>query len=160
MKRTHYCLIALLLSAATGIAAAQAPAPRPVAPSRVLPVDRIVAVVNDEVITQADLNERIALVSGQLQRQGGQLPTQDVLRTQILERMINDLLQVQLAKETGIKVDDTMLERTIDRIAQENNLSRSDFRVALERDGIRYTKFREDIRNEILLARRREREVE
>jgi peptidyl-prolyl cis-trans isomerase SurA len=83
-----------------------------------------------------------------------------VLTQQILERMINDLLQVQLAKETGIKVDDTTLDKTIDRIAQENNLSRSDFRAALERDGIKFPKFREDIRNEILLARLREREVE
>ena len=128
--------------------------------SRVAPVDRIVAVVNDEVITNNDLSERVGLVTKQLQRQGGQMPTTDVLSRQILERMINDLLQVQLAKETGIKVDDATLDRTIERIAQENNLSMTDFRAALERDGVRYTKFREDIRNEILLARLREREVE
>jgi peptidyl-prolyl cis-trans isomerase SurA len=134
--------------------------PRGVTPSRITPVDRIVAVVNDEVITSNDLTERVALVSRQLQRQGGQLPPADVLSKQILERMINDLILVQLAKETGVKVDDATLERTIDRIAQENNLSRSDFRVALERDGIGYTRFREDIRSEILLARLREREVE
>ena len=128
--------------------------------SRVIPVDRIVAVVNNEVITQNDLNERVGLVVRQLQRQGGQLPPSDVLSRQILERLINDLLQVQLAKETGLKVDDTTLDRTIERIAQENNLSMTDFRVALERDGIKYPRFREDIRNEILLARLREREVE
>ena len=160
MKPFPLRLFAAALALSCGAALAQAPAARPVAPSRVAPVDRIVAVVNDEVITQNDLNERVALVAGQLQKQGGQLPPQDVLTRQILERMINDLLQVQLAKETGIKVDDAMLEKTIDRIAQENNLSRSDFRVALERDGIRYSKFRDDIRNEILLARLREREVE
>ena len=128
--------------------------------SRVIPVDRIVAVVNNEVITQNDLNERVGLVVRQLQRQGGQLPPSDVLSRQILERLINDLLQVQLAKETGIKVDDTTLDRTIERIAQENNLSMTEFRGALERDGIKYPRFREDIRNEILLARLREREVE
>jgi peptidyl-prolyl cis-trans isomerase SurA len=164
MKHTLFSVLGI---AAATAAWAQAPAPPApstpatrVAPSRVVPVDRIVAVVNDEVITQNDLNERVDLVARQLQRQGGQLPPSDVLRNQILERMINDLLQVQLAKETGIKVDDTTLERTIDRIAQENNLSRGDFRIALERDGIRYPKFREDIRSEILLARLREREVE
>jgi peptidyl-prolyl cis-trans isomerase SurA len=149
----------LLIAAGAVPALAQAPAAR-VAPSRVTPVDRIVAVVNDEVITQNDLNDRVNLITRQLQKQGGQIPPSDVLTRQILERMINDLLQVQLAKETGIKVDDATLERTIDRIAQENNLSRSDFRVALERDGIAYPRFREDIRNEILLARLREREVE
>src|SRR5258706_5681755 len=74
--------------------------------------------------------------------------------------MINDLLQVQLAKETGIKVDDASLDRTIERIAQENNLAMPDFRTALEKDGVKYPRFREDIRNEILLARLREREVE
>ncbi|MGZ5061348.1 MAG: peptidylprolyl isomerase [Usitatibacter sp.] len=129
-------------------------------PSRIVPVDRIVAVVNDEVITQNDLTERVTLVVKQLQRQGGELPSSDVLSRQILERMINDLLQVQLAKENGIKVDDATLDRTIDRIAAENNLSNADFRAALDKDGVRYPRFREDIRNEILLARLREREVE
>jgi peptidyl-prolyl cis-trans isomerase SurA len=148
------------LASTTPASVAATMTPRGVAPSRVQPVDRIVAVVNDEVITSNDLTERVGLVTRQLQRQGGQLPPSDVLNKQILERMINDLILVQLAKETGIKVDDATLERTIDRIAQENNLSRTDFRLALERDGIGYQRFREDIRSEILLARLREREVE
>ena len=130
------------------------------APSKVIPVDRIVAVVNDEVITANDLNERVSLVVKQLQRQGGQLPSADVLQRQILERMINDLVQVQMGKENGIKVDDLTLERAIERIAQENNMTIIQFRQALEKDGIRYQRFREDIRNEVLLARLREREVE
>jgi peptidyl-prolyl cis-trans isomerase SurA len=155
-------LLALLGAAALG---APAQAPRldtrlSPTPSRIVAVDRIVAVVNDEVITQNDLGERVNLVVRQLQRQGGQLPSSDVLSRQILERMINDMLQVQLAKETGIKVDDTALDRTIERIAQENTLSMADFRAALERDGIKYARFREDIRNEMMLARLREREVE
>jgi len=129
-------------------------------PSRVVPVDRIVAVVNDEVITQNDLHERVALVVSQIQRQGGQLPSVDVLNRQILERMINDLVQTQVAKESGIKVDDATLDRTIERIAQENQMALPQFRQALERDGIRFPRFREDIRNEIMLARLREREVE
>jgi peptidyl-prolyl cis-trans isomerase SurA len=125
-----------------------------------VPVDRIVAVVNDEVITQNDLNERVSLVVRQLQRQGGQLPPADALSSQILERMINDLLQVQLAKETGIKIDDPTLDKTIERIAQENSMPMAEFRAALEKDGIKFPRFREDIRSEILLARLREREVE
>ena len=129
-------------------------------PSRIVQVDRIVAVVNDEVITQNDLAERVNLVVRQLQRQGGQLPPNDVLSRQILDRMINDLLQVQLAKETAIKVDDATLDKTIERIAQENNLGMTEFRAALDKDGVRFPRFREDIRNEILLSRLREREVE
>jgi peptidyl-prolyl cis-trans isomerase SurA len=151
------CLAAVAQSA-TPPAAREAP--RVTTPSRVVPVDRIVAVVNDEVITQNDLNERVMLVVRQFQRQGGQLPPADVLSRQILERMINDLVQVQLAKETGIRVDDAALDRTIERIAQENKLSVRDFRAALERDGMKYPRFREDIRSEILVARLREREVE
>ena len=158
-------VLAALASCLALDAAAQLATPRiernlATTPPRVVPVDRIVAVVNDEVITQNDLNERVNLVVKQFQRQGGQLPPADALSRQILERMINDLLQVQLAKENGIKVDDATLDKTIERIAAENNMQLPDFRAALERDGIRYPRFREDIRNEILLARLREREVE
>ena len=152
-------LLAVVLAAAASLALAQAQRPAAASP-RVVPVDRIVAVVNDEVITQNDLNERVNLVIRQLQRQGNQLPSSDVLSRQILERMITDMLQTQLAKETGIKVDDVTLDRTIERVAQDNNLSMPDFRTALDKDGIKYPRFREDIRNEMVLARLREREVE
>jgi peptidyl-prolyl cis-trans isomerase SurA len=169
MTSTRFLIACLgTLSLATWAQQAPAPAPAPgrldtrlnTTPSRIVPVDRIVAVVNDEVITQNDLTERVSLVVRQLQRQGGQLPPAEALSKQILERMITDLLQVQLAKETGIKVDDPTLDRTIERIAQENNMPVADFRAALEKDGIKYPRFREDIRGEILLARLREREVE
>ena len=165
-------VLAVLAAALLLDASAQAPTSPPppaggrldtrlgTAPSRIVAVDRIVAVVNDEVITQNDLAERVNLVVRQFQRQGGQLPAADALSRQILERMINDLLQVQLAKENGIKVDDNTLDKTIERIAQENSMPLRDFRAALEKDGIRYNRFREDIRSEILLARLREREVE
>src|SRR6185312_9790701 len=158
-------ILSIALGLFTLAASAQAPQPRLetalAAPNtRIVPVDRIVAVVNDEVITQNDLNERVNLVIRQLQRQGGQIPPSDQLSRQILERMINDMVQLQLAKENGVKVDDSTLDKTIERIAQENNLSMTDFRAALDRDGVKYPRFREDIRHEILLARLREREVE
>lgn len=72
-------------------------------PSRIVPVDRIVAVVNDEVITSNELGERVQLVVKQMQRGGGQLPASDVLQRQLLERMVNDRVQVQLAKEKDRK---------------------------------------------------------
>jgi len=129
-------------------------------PSRIVPVDRIVAVVNDDVITQNELNERVATVTRQLQRQGATLPPADALTRQILERMINDRVQLQLARDEGIKVDDLTLDRTIERIAQDNHLSMADFRAALERDGIKYSRFRDDIRDEIVIARLREKDVD
>lgn len=125
-----------------------------------LPVDRIVAVVNEDIITLHELNERKHTVLRQLEKQGTPLPPDDVLSRQVLERMISDMVQVQLAKETGVKVDDIQLDRTLQRIAQDNKLDPTQFRAAVEKDGLSYSAFREDIRNEILLSRLREREVD
>jgi peptidyl-prolyl cis-trans isomerase SurA len=172
-------LNALLLAAALPVAAQVSPtAPSMPAPAaqpaskldtrlsnapanaRVIQVDRIVAVVNDEVITQNDLNERLAVVIGNLQKQGTQLPSQETLTKQLVERMVNDLVQAQLAKETGIKIDDPTLDRTIQRIAEENNLQLPAFRELLEKDGVRWARFREDIRQELMVSKLRERDVE
>ena len=143
--------IALLLG--NGSAMAQAS-------NRVLPVDRIVAVVNSEVITAGELAERVKSVTQRLRQGGTQLPDADLLQRQVLERMIMDRLQLQLAKETALRVDDLQLDRTVARVAENNKMSLSQFRAALERDGIQFDKFREEIRNEILLSRLREREVD
>ena len=124
-------------------------------------IDSVVAVVNDDVITRQELNDRLNVVVRQLQKQGTPLPAQDVLERQILERMITDMLQAQYAKENGVRVDDTQLDLAITRIAQQNNfLSLAEFRVRLEADGIDFKKFREEIRSEIISTRLREREVE
>ena len=123
-------------------------------------VDRIVAVVNSEVITSGELAERVKTVTQQLRQQGTPLPAADLLQKQVLERMIMDRLQLQLAKETGLRVDDLQLDRTVERLAERNKMSLTQFRQALERDGIRFDKFREEIRDEILLSRLREREVD
>ena len=154
---------AVLFSA--GASAQSAPASRldtslPRTGTNIVPVDRIVAVVNDEVITQNDLNDRLGVVVRNLQKQGTSLPPLDTLSKQLLDRMINDLVQLQLAKETGIKVDDAQLDKTMQRIAEENNLKLPEFRQLLEKDGIKWDRFREDIRAEIMNGRLREREVE
>jgi peptidyl-prolyl cis-trans isomerase SurA len=123
-------------------------------------VDRIVAVVNKDVITQRDLNERLNLVVSQLNRQKTPLPPQDVLERQVLERMITDRVQVQFALETGLRVDDLQVDRTVAMIAEQNRMSLADFRRALEREGVPFEKFREDIRQEVMMSRLREREVD
>jgi peptidyl-prolyl cis-trans isomerase SurA len=133
---------------------------KPPAASKVIPIDRIIAVVNDDVITQNDLSERMTIVKTNLQKQGTQLPPQDTLTKQLLERMINDMVQLQLAKETGIKIDDSQLDKTIQRIAEENNVKLPEFRQLLEKDGVKWNRFREDIRQELMTTRLREREVE
>jgi peptidyl-prolyl cis-trans isomerase SurA len=123
-------------------------------------LDRIVAVVNSEVITQRDLSQRLIQVENQLRQARVPAPPQDVLQRQVLERMITERAQLQFARETGLRVDDLTLDRTIARIAENNKLTLPEFRAALEKDGIPFARFREDIRNEIMLQRLREREVE
>ena len=128
--------------------------------NEVLKMDRIIAVVDQSVITEQELADRIKTVSAQLEKQGTQLPPDNVLEKQILERLIVDSLQLQLAAQTGLKVDDTQLDKTIERIAAQNKLGVEEFKTLLEKDGLSLRKFREDIRNEITIARLREREVD
>ncbi|HXZ96958.1 MAG TPA: peptidylprolyl isomerase [Burkholderiales bacterium] len=127
---------------------------------KVIPLDRIVAVVNDDVITQYELNDHINLVVNQLKKQGTPLPPQEVLQRQLLERLIIDRVQLQYAKETGVRVDDTQLEKTLERIAENNKINLQTMRETLEREGVNFNHFREEIRNEIIMARLREREVD
>lgn len=122
-------------------------------------LDRIIAVVNDEVITRHDLEEKVNLVTKQLANQGTPLPPRPVLEKQLLERMINERAQLQFGKETGVRVDDFQLEKALSRIAQDNAMTLTQFRDALEKDGMSFVKFREDLRAEIILSRIKEREV-
>lgn len=153
-----FLIRSLLLSLClTGWAVAQTaarPAGEPVS------VDRIVAVVNDEVITLYELRARLEAAKAQLQKSGVTLPPKDALEAQMLERMVIDKVQLQLARETGLRVDDAQLEQALQRIAANNKLSPAQFRALLEKDGIAYASFREDIRGEMMIARLREREVE
>ena len=128
--------------------------------SEIVKMDRIVAIVDQVVITEKELADRIKSVTAQLEKQGTELPPPAVLEKQILERMIIDRLQLQFASQTGLRVDDNQLDKTIERIAGQNKLDIPAFKKALLDDGIQYRKFREDIRNEITLARLREREVD
>jgi peptidyl-prolyl cis-trans isomerase SurA len=125
-----------------------------------LVLDRVVAVVNSEVVTRLDLDEQVKVATQQLKRQGTPLPARDVLERQLLERLVTAKVLAQTAKETGLRVDDTQLQRSIERIAQENKVSPEAFRKMLEADGIDFNRFREELRNEILIARLKEREVD
>ena len=144
---------------AIGLAAATIALPVHAAP-RAVEVDRIVAVVNSEVITALQLRARIEQAKRQLTRQGVELPPDNVLERQLLERLIVERAQVQLAQETSLRVDDATLERAIERIAGNNKLSVEQLRAALEKDGVAWNRFRDEIRTEILLTRLREREVD
>jgi peptidyl-prolyl cis-trans isomerase SurA len=152
-------LLSLVVALGCTLPAFSQPAPGQ-KPRPIVVLDRIVAVVNDEVITRNNLDERVNLAFSQLRRQGTPLPPREVLEKQILDRMISDRVQLQFAKETGLRVDDADLDRAIARIAEDNKLTLSELRMALDKDGVPFSKFREDIRNEIITVRLREREVD
>ncbi|WP_153129818.1 peptidylprolyl isomerase [Dechloromonas hortensis] len=122
--------------------------------------DHIVAVVGDEVVTYYELRSRLESALKQLEKQGTPLPAQDVLERQMLERVIMDRVQLQYARETGLRVDDIQLDQAIGRIAANNKMTPQQFRQTLEKDGIKYAKFREEIRTEMTMVRLREREVD
>ncbi len=128
-------------------------------PRAIVTVDRIIAVVNDEIITQKELAARVDFALRQLRQQGTPPPPRDVIERQLLERLIGDRVQMQHARNIGMRVDDAELDKALERIATDNKLSLAQMRGTLERDGVPFEKFREDIRSEITLARLREREV-
>jgi peptidyl-prolyl cis-trans isomerase SurA len=123
-------------------------------------IDRVVAIVNSEAITASELQRRERQFVQNLRRQGVELPEASVLRAQVLERMIEEQAMLQLAREKGIRVDDATLDRSIARIAEQNGMSVSGLRNQLESEGIGFASFRQDIREEIIISRLRERDVE
>src|SRR5690349_21480594 len=136
------------------------PAPDTRRQDRAVLLDRVVAIVNNEAITQHDIEDQKRIVVEQMRTQKMSPPAADVLDKQVTERLITERLMLQLAKSGGIKVDDLQVERTIERIAQENKLTPAEFRNALGREGIPFAKYREDLRNEIMIQKLREREVD
>jgi peptidyl-prolyl cis-trans isomerase SurA len=153
-------------SVAPVVPAGAAPATTPSAATpraganRLRTIDSIVAVVNNDVITRQELQDRIAVVERRMTAQGTTPPPRAILEKQLLERMIVDRAQLQMAKDTGIRVDDVMLDRAVTRIAEQNKMSLQDFRNQLEREDISLAHFREEIREEIIMQRLREREVD
>ncbi|MGH8708021.1 MAG: SurA N-terminal domain-containing protein, partial [Burkholderiales bacterium] len=123
-------------------------------------IDRVVAVVNKDVITLTELAERTARAEQELRRQRIAAPERAVLERQVLERLVLDKAQLQLAESTGMRVDELQLDRAVQRVAQNNGMALAEFRRALERDGVEFEGFRAELRQQILLTRLREREVD
>ncbi len=122
-------------------------------------VDEIVAVVNSEIITAQELDARASVLAVRLRQQQVPLPPPDTLRRQVLEQMILERVQLQFAKERGIRVDDVMVDRSIAQIAAQNRLNLQELRDHVEKEGTTFARFRDDIRNEITIQRLRERAV-
>jgi len=147
-------LPAALLAAMLAGAAPDAPAQRGGL------VDRIVAVVNKDVITATELAERMAFAERQLRRENIALPERALLERQMLERLVLEKAQLQLAADSGLRVDELQLDRAVQRIAEGNKATLAEFRRRLESEGVAFDKFRAEVRQQILLTRLREREVD
>lgn len=139
--------------------AASRPAPAP-ASNEPRAADFIVAVVNSEPITNSEVRVRLARVTQQLAQQGAAMPPREQLAREVLERLISERAQLHLARENGLKVDDAQVDQAERNIARQNQIDVPELRRRLAADGLSQAAFRDDLRNQLLLARLREREVE
>ena len=122
-----------------------------------VPLDRVLVIVNDSVITEVELENRLQMVKKQLGSQT-QVPERE-LRSQLLDRLILDKIQQQIAERSGIQIDDVALDQAIASIIKENRLSPQEFRSRLSQDGIEYDAFKEELRRDMIISQLQKREV-
>src|SRR5688572_22960967 len=152
MKKFLACLlVAAGLAGATTAAFAQAPS------AGVQPIDRIAAIVDEDVVLRSELDRAVANVRSQYVGRQVQLPPADVLERQVLERLVLMKLQLARAEQTGVRVTDQEVDTAIASIAQQNRLSTEQMRAQLARDGTQYEDFRSSIREELIIQRMRQR---
>ena len=157
MNKMKY--LAMLAAFSASVCMAQTPAPKAHA-SEAQVLNAVVAVVNNDVITTDELEARAHTAALNLRRQKIQLPPMPQLRAQVLEQLILERAIAQRARETGIRVDDGVVNATIEQIAAQNKLSVAELRRRLSLDGVSFPEFREEIRSQIIAQRLRQREVD
>lgn len=155
MNKLKY--LALLAAFSASVCMAQTSAKKPASEPEFL--NAVVAVVNNDVITSDELAERTHTAALNLRRQKIELPPMQQLRIQVLEQLILERAMAQRARETGIRVDDAVVNATIEQIAQQNKISVAELRRRLQLDGVTFPQFREEIRSQVIAQRLREREV-
>ncbi|MFM0326350.1 peptidylprolyl isomerase [Caballeronia glebae] len=128
--------------------------------SRAQVVDSVVAVVNDGVITRRELEERTALIVKRLQQQNAPVPPGDQMQRQVLDQMVLERIQLQKAKDDGIVIDDATVNRTLARLAQQNQMTLDVYRSRIEAQGVPWSTFMRDARTELTLSKLREKEVD
>jgi peptidyl-prolyl cis-trans isomerase SurA len=132
----------------------------PPASSSAKVIDSVYVIVNDEVITRREVDNRVREITARLRAQQAQLPDPEDMRRQVVEAMITERAQLQLGKEYGIRVSDVELDRAIGRIAESQKLSVQEMRNQMEKEGMTFAQFREQIRNEIVMQRLIDHEVD
>lgn len=127
--------------------------------AEVQPLDRVVAIVDSDVIMQSQLDQRVAEVQKSITKQGGSQPPLKVLQQQVLERLILENIQLQIGDRAGVRITDEELNQALETIAQRNNMNLEQLRMALQQDGLSFTAAREQIRREMIISRVRQRRV-
>ncbi|MGR9106542.1 MAG: peptidylprolyl isomerase [Gammaproteobacteria bacterium] len=139
-KQSFLCILFLAATVRFGVDASQA-----------MEVNRIVAVVEDGVILESELNHQLAAIKAKLQASGTQLPPESIIRQQVLERMIINKLQLIQAERAGMHVDDDTLQRSMAQLAKQNHMSPEEFRNAIKKEGMDYSEFMNEMRDEIIM---------
>ncbi len=129
------------------------------AQAQVRPLDRVVAIVDNDVVMQSQLDARLREVQQTIDKRGGALPPEHVLSQQVLERLIIENIQLQIGDRSGIRITDEELNQAMGTIAQRNGMSLEQFREALARDGLSYADARDQVRREMIISRVRQRRV-
>lgn len=124
------------------------------------PADFIVAVVNSEPITNNEVRNRLLRFEQQLAQQGAALPPRTQLAREVLERLISEKAQLQLARETGIRIDEAQVDQAEQNVARQNQVSVTDLRRRIAAEGMNVEQFRDDLRNQLTLTRLRDRELQ
>ncbi|HET7201829.1 MAG TPA: peptidylprolyl isomerase [Steroidobacteraceae bacterium] len=155
MKFKQFFGVLALLAAAVGVAHAQS---KELSSSGIL-LDRVAAVVNDGIVLRSDVERQMQTIGERIQQQGQQLPPRNVLRQQVLERLVLQELQMQRAERLGIKIPDEAVNQALTEVAQRNNMKFSDLPTALEAQGVDYRDYRDEVRREMTMQTLRQRDV-
>lgn len=123
-------------------------------------IDRVVAIVNQDIITRRDLDERTQLIMRKLQQQKMPIPPQAELQHQVLEQMALERIQLQKAQEEGINMDDAAVQRAIERLANINHLTVEAYRQRIEAQGIPWRLFKHDVKSELMISQLRQKEID
>jgi len=151
MKLSHLIYCSLVLMAFAKVTVAQ---------NKPQSIDEVVAIVDTGLITKVELNTRIAQIEKQFKASNRPLPPANELKKQVLERLISERIQEGLARDTGIKIADKELDKIIENIAAQNKTTVENLKAKIEKEGLTFKKYREDLRKEVQISRLRERDVD
>ncbi|WP_233840995.1 peptidylprolyl isomerase [Dyella sp. 2HG41-7] len=150
MKQIFALFLLTIASAIPSLAQAQLLSPQD---SGQQPVDRIIAVVEDDVILQSELNDAVAAIQQQYANQPGQLPPIDVLRRQVLDRLILMKLQLQRADDQGVRVSDSDVDQAAQSVAEQNKMTPDQLRAAVEQSGMSYAAYRQQLHDQLVVQK-------